>query len=94
MPVGIPEAMLALMHGKIDAPRSTARPSRAPGCGTFDPSKYRKVWTSDPIPNDRSTMSDKADPAFRDAVHKRCCSWLRRRRQGRRIPRRHAARAG
>jgi len=68
---GHPEAMLALMHGKIDAAEINSQTlASAQDAGTFDPSKYRKVWTSDPIPNDPITMSDKADPAFRDAVQK------------------------
>ena len=68
---GHPQAMLALLHGKIDAAEINSQTLvSAQTAGTFDPSKYRKVWTSDPIPNDPITVSDKADPAFRDAVQK------------------------
>lgn len=68
---GHPEAMLALLHGKIDAAEINSQTlASAQSAGTFDPSKYRKIWTSDPIPNDPITVSDKADPAFRDVVQK------------------------
>ncbi|MDN5914297.1 MAG: PhnD/SsuA/transferrin family substrate-binding protein [Pseudonocardia sp.] len=66
---GHPEALLALTNGAVDAaeinPQQLASATEA---GTFDPSKFRKVWTSDPIPNDPITVRGDMDPAFKTAL--------------------------
>ncbi|GAA4418584.1 phosphate/phosphite/phosphonate ABC transporter substrate-binding protein [Actinokineospora soli] len=66
---GHPEAVLALINGKVDAAEiNTQQLATATAAGTFDASRFRQVWSSDPIPNDPITVAGKLDPAFKDAV--------------------------
>lgn len=66
---GHSEALLALVHGKVDAAEINSQQlATATDEGTFDPSKFRQVWTSDPIPNDPVTVAGSLDPAFKEAV--------------------------
>ncbi|WP_067127976.1 phosphate/phosphite/phosphonate ABC transporter substrate-binding protein [Microtetraspora malaysiensis] len=66
---GHPEALLALTKGKVDAAEINSQQlAVAQAAGTFDPSRYRKVWTSDPIPNDPITVAGTLDPAFRTVL--------------------------
>lgn len=66
---GHPEAVLALINGKVDAAEiNTQQLATATAAGTFDQSRYRQVWASDPIPNDPITVAGALDPAFKDAV--------------------------
>ncbi|MDQ3402690.1 MAG: phosphate/phosphite/phosphonate ABC transporter substrate-binding protein [Actinomycetota bacterium] len=66
---GHPEALLALTNGKVDAAEiNTQQLATATAAGSFDASKFREVWRSDPIPNDPITVSGTLDPAFKDAV--------------------------
>ena len=68
---GHPEAMLALINGKVDAAEINSQQlATAKREGTFDESKFRKVWSSDPIPNDPITVRGDMDPAFKAAVLK------------------------
>lgn len=66
---GHPEALLALVNGKVDAAEINSQQlASATESGTFDASKFRKIWTSDPIPNDPITVRGDHDPAFKKAV--------------------------
>ncbi|MFC8956579.1 phosphate/phosphite/phosphonate ABC transporter substrate-binding protein [Streptomyces sp. NPDC057101] len=66
---GHPEALLALVNGTVDAAEINSQQlGSATGSGTFDPSKFRKVWTSEPIPNDPITVRGDHDEAFKKAV--------------------------
>jgi phosphonate transport system substrate-binding protein len=66
---GHPEAMLALKNGKVDAAQINSQTqATAEKEGTFKPADYRKLWTSDPIPNDPITVSDKLDKALQDKI--------------------------
>ncbi|MFF4778485.1 phosphate/phosphite/phosphonate ABC transporter substrate-binding protein [Microtetraspora fusca] len=66
---GHPEALLALTNGKADAAEINSQQlAVAQAAGTFDPSGYRRIWTSDPIPNDPITVAGTLDPAFRTAL--------------------------
>ncbi|MDP9934717.1 phosphonate transport system substrate-binding protein [Paenarthrobacter nicotinovorans] len=66
---GHPEALLALTNGKVDAAEINSQTlATAIAAGTFKREDYRKVWTSDPIPNDPITVRGDADPAFKKAV--------------------------
>ncbi|MFI6477412.1 phosphate/phosphite/phosphonate ABC transporter substrate-binding protein [Nonomuraea sp. NPDC050663] len=66
---GHPEALLALANGKVEAAEINSQQlATATAEGSFDPAKFRQIWTSDPIPNDPITVSGKASPAFREAV--------------------------
>ncbi|MFF2844373.1 phosphate/phosphite/phosphonate ABC transporter substrate-binding protein [Paenarthrobacter sp. NPDC057981] len=66
---GHPEALLALTNGKVDAAEINSQTlATAIAAGTFKQEDYRKVWTSDPIPNDPITVRGDADPAFKKAV--------------------------
>ncbi|MEU4572621.1 phosphate/phosphite/phosphonate ABC transporter substrate-binding protein [Nonomuraea sp. ATR24] len=68
---GHPEALLALVNGKVDAAEINSQQlASAQAAGTFKPDGFRQIWTSAPIPNDPITVSGKADPAFREAVTK------------------------
>ncbi|WP_435281685.1 phosphate/phosphite/phosphonate ABC transporter substrate-binding protein [Streptomyces koelreuteriae] len=68
---GHPEALLALTKGKVDAAEINSQQlETAKAEGSFDPSEYRRIWTSSPIPNDPITVSDRLDPKFQDAVKK------------------------
>ncbi|MCK2216968.1 phosphate/phosphite/phosphonate ABC transporter substrate-binding protein [Actinomadura sp. ATCC 31491] len=66
---GHPEALLALVNGKVAAAEINSQQlAAATAAGTFDPAKYRRIWTSDPIPNDPITVHGKLDPAVRAAI--------------------------
>ncbi|MGH3712019.1 MAG: phosphate/phosphite/phosphonate ABC transporter substrate-binding protein [Micromonosporaceae bacterium] len=66
---GHPEALLALAKGKVDAAEINSQQlATAEAEGSFDASKFRKIWTSEPIPNDPITVRGDLDPAFKDAV--------------------------
>ncbi|WP_371783492.1 phosphate/phosphite/phosphonate ABC transporter substrate-binding protein [Streptosporangium subroseum] len=68
---GHPEALLALVNGKVDAAEINSQQlATSQAAGTFDPSKYRQIWKSEPIPNDPITVYGKLDQKFRDAVAK------------------------
>lgn len=55
---GHPEAQLALIHGKVDAAEINSQQlASSTASGTFDASKYRQIWKSDPIANDPITVS-------------------------------------
>ncbi|MBT2896031.1 phosphate/phosphite/phosphonate ABC transporter substrate-binding protein [Streptomyces sp. McG3] len=66
---GHPEALLALANNTVDAAEINSQQlAGATEAGTFDPSGFRKVWTSDPIPNDPITVRGDHDKAFKTAV--------------------------
>jgi phosphonate transport system substrate-binding protein len=66
---GHPEALLALVHGKVDAAEiNTQEQASATKEGTFDPSKFRTVWQSGPIPNDPITVRADLPAPFKQAV--------------------------
>ncbi|KOV83756.1 phosphate/phosphite/phosphonate ABC transporter substrate-binding protein [Nocardia sp. NRRL S-836] len=66
---GHPEAMLALVNGKVDAAEINSQQlASAKAAGTFDEPKFRQIWRSDPIPNDPITVRGDLDPAFKDKV--------------------------
>lgn len=66
---GHPEALLALVNGKVDAAEINSQQlASATDAGTFDASKFRQVWESDPIPNDPVTVRGDLDPEFKTAV--------------------------
>ncbi|MFI7292004.1 phosphate/phosphite/phosphonate ABC transporter substrate-binding protein [Streptomyces anulatus] len=66
---GHPEALLALANNTVDAAEINSQQlASATDAGTFDPSKFRKVWTSEPIPNDPITVRGDHDKAFKTAV--------------------------
>lgn len=66
---GHPQALLALINGKVDAAEiNTQQQAAATDSGTFDASQYRQIWTSDPIPNDPITVASGMDPAVKAAL--------------------------
>ncbi|WP_028281402.1 phosphate/phosphite/phosphonate ABC transporter substrate-binding protein [Arthrobacter sp. H5] len=66
---GHPEALLALTNGAVEAAQINSQTlATAEGEGTFDASKFKQIWESDPIPNDPITVRGDMDPAFKDAV--------------------------
>ncbi|MFF3490553.1 phosphate/phosphite/phosphonate ABC transporter substrate-binding protein [Streptomyces sp. NPDC002795] len=66
---GHPEALLALSKGTVDAAEINSQQlATAKKSGTFDPSKFRKLWASDPIPNDPITVRGDHDAKFKKAV--------------------------
>lgn len=66
---GHPQAMLALTNGKIDAAEvNTQQIATATREGTWDGSKFRRIWASDPIPNDPITLRADMDPALKKAI--------------------------
>lgn len=66
---GHPEALLALTNGTVDAAEiNSQQQATATASGTFDPTKFRAIWRSAPIPNDPVTVRGDADPAFKTAV--------------------------
>ncbi|GAA2309534.1 hypothetical protein GCM10010149_69600 [Nonomuraea roseoviolacea subsp. roseoviolacea] len=68
---GHPEALLALVNGKADAAEINSQQlATARAASTFDASKYRQIWRSEPVPNDPITVHGKLDPRFREAVTK------------------------
>ncbi|HVK19765.1 MAG TPA: phosphate/phosphite/phosphonate ABC transporter substrate-binding protein [Actinokineospora sp.] len=68
---GHPEALLALKNGKVEAAEINSQQlASAKAAGTFDESKFRKVWSSDPIPNDPITLRGDLSDAFKNKVTK------------------------
>lgn len=66
---GHPEALLALAKGTVDAAEINSQQlASATAAGTFDPSGFRQVWGSDPIPNDPITVRGSLDAEFKKAV--------------------------
>lgn len=66
---GHPEALLALTNGKVEAAEiNTQQLATSTEEGQFDEAKFRRVWESDPIPNDPITVSKDLDPAFKAKV--------------------------
>ena len=68
---GHPETMLALINGKVDAGEINSQQlASAKAAGTFDESKFRQIWKSEPIPNDPITVRGDLDQAFKDKVRR------------------------
>ncbi|NKE57675.1 phosphate/phosphite/phosphonate ABC transporter substrate-binding protein [Lentzea sp. PSKA42] len=68
---GHPEAMLSLINGKVDAAEINSQQlATAKSAGTFDETKFRQIWKSDPIPNDPITVHGDLGQAFKDRVRK------------------------
>ncbi len=68
---GHPEALLALTNGKVEAAEINSQQlAVATEEGKFDESAYRKVWASEPIPNDPITVRGDMDPKFKEALQK------------------------
>ncbi|GAA1195220.1 phosphate/phosphite/phosphonate ABC transporter substrate-binding protein [Prauserella alba] len=66
---GHPEALLALTNGKVDAAEINSQQlAAAKAEGTFDESRYRRIWESDPIPNDPITVRGSLAPEFKNRV--------------------------
>ncbi|MEJ7891906.1 MAG: phosphate/phosphite/phosphonate ABC transporter substrate-binding protein [Solirubrobacteraceae bacterium] len=66
---GHPEALLALTNGKVEAAEiNTQQLATSTQEGQFDESQFRRVWESDPIPNDPITLAAGLDPAFKTKV--------------------------
>ena len=66
---GHPEALLALVNGAVDAAEINSQQlGSATSAGTFDPSKFRQVWKSAPIPNDPITVRGDLPQEFKTAV--------------------------
>jgi phosphonate transport system substrate-binding protein len=66
---GHPEALLALKNGKVDAGEiNTQELASAKAEGAFDETKFRKIWTSEDIPNDPVTVRSDMDPALKAAI--------------------------
>lgn len=66
---GHPEALLALANGTVDAAQINSQTlATAEAEGTFDPGNFRRIWESDPIPNDPITIRPDADPELKQAV--------------------------
>jgi len=66
---GHAEALLALVNGKVDAAEiNTQQQASASSEGTFDASKFRRIWGSAPIPNDPITIRGDLPAPFKRAV--------------------------
>lgn len=66
---GHPESLLALTNGKVEAAEINSQQlATSTAAGQFDASKFRKVWESDPIPNDPITVAGSTSPEFQKAV--------------------------
>ena len=66
---GHPESLLALTKGKVDAAEvNTQQQATSTKEGQFDATKFRRIWASDPIPNDPITVRGSLDPAFKAKV--------------------------
>jgi phosphonate transport system substrate-binding protein len=66
---GHPESLLALVKGKVDAGElNTQELATAKAAHQFDPSKFREIWSSSPIPNDPITIDAKLPGAFKAKV--------------------------
>ena len=65
---GHPQSLLALTNGKVDAAEvNSQQQATAQAAGQFDPSKYREIWKSAPIPNDPITVRGDLPAAFKTA---------------------------
>lgn len=63
---GHPEALLALKNGAVDAAQINSQTlTSATAEGTFNPDDFRRIWTSDPIPNDPITIPGDANPELK-----------------------------
>ncbi|HVM56619.1 MAG TPA: phosphate/phosphite/phosphonate ABC transporter substrate-binding protein [Gaiellaceae bacterium] len=61
-------SLLALTNGKVDAGEvNSQQQATASAAGQFDPSKFRVIWRSAPIPNDPITVRGDLPSAFRTA---------------------------
>ncbi|MBB3049901.1 phosphonate transport system substrate-binding protein [Prauserella isguenensis] len=68
---GHPEALLALTNGKVDAAEINSQQlASAKAEGSFDESKYRQLWKSDPVPNDPITVRGNLAPEFKERIRK------------------------
>ncbi|MDT0417522.1 phosphate/phosphite/phosphonate ABC transporter substrate-binding protein [Streptomyces sp. DSM 41982] len=66
---GHPEALLALTNDTVDAAEINSQQlAGATESGTFDPSKYRRIWGSEPVPNDPITVRGDLDATFKKAI--------------------------
>lgn len=66
---GHPEALLALVNGKVDAAQINSQTlATATAEGTLDVAAYRQIWTSEPIPNDPITVRSDLSQEFKDAL--------------------------
>lgn len=66
---GHPQSLLALVHGSVDAAEiNTQQLASAKAAGTFDETKFRKIWASAPIPNDPVTVRGTLPAEFKTAV--------------------------
>jgi phosphonate transport system substrate-binding protein len=64
-------SLLALVNGKVDAGEvNSQQQATSSAAGQFDPSKFRTVWRSAPIPNDPITVRGNLPASFRAAVTK------------------------
>jgi len=64
-------SLLALTNGKVDAGEvNSQQQATASAAGQFDPTKFRVIWRSAPIPNDPITVRGDLSPAFRAALAK------------------------
>ncbi len=68
---GHPESLLALTNGKVDAAEINSQQlATSTASGSFKTADFRKIWSSDPIPNDPITVAGDASPALKAAVKK------------------------
>lgn len=66
---GHPDALLALTNDAVDAAEiNTQTLATAEAEGTFDPDAHRRIWQSEPIPNDPITVRGDADEEFKQNV--------------------------
>jgi len=66
---GHPEAMEALINGKVDAAEINSQTeASAEAAGQFDPSGYTEIWKSTPILNDPIAVSPNMSPQVADAI--------------------------
>jgi phosphonate transport system substrate-binding protein len=66
-----PASLLALVNGKVDAAEiNSQQQATATAAGQFDPSKFRTIWRSKPIPNDPITVRGDLSRAFKKAFKK------------------------
>lgn len=68
---GHPESLLALTNGKVDAAEINSQQlATSTESGSFKAADYRRIWSSDPIPNDPITVAGDASPELKAAVKK------------------------
>lgn len=66
---GHPQSLLALVKGKVDAGEiNTQQLASATEAKAIDPSKFRRIWESAPIPNDPITVWGDLKPEFKAKV--------------------------